>query len=96
MNQQIKESFIRYCADVMGWEFKLGSYQDTYFANKGDVGWTQINPYDDLNQMAEVVEKLLTEYDYCYSSFPSQMIIATKGVKRAFRDFIISTMPKDK
>lgn len=49
------------------------------------------NPYDDLNQMAEVVEKLWgghikTKYleNYPFPSIP---------IKQAFRDFIISTMP---
>ncbi|MEN8171379.1 MAG: hypothetical protein ABFS03_00715 [Chloroflexota bacterium] len=53
-----EKEFNQYCCDVMGWEFKIGTLRGSYFAFKDD-GWTEINLYNDLNQMIPVVEKLL-------------------------------------
>ena len=80
-----------YCARVMGWEFKVGVMPDTYYGKK-EFGWTEINPYDDLNQMAEVVEKLIDKSG-CILQIKSDYVTdCLINIKQDFRDFIISTM----
>ena len=78
----MKDKFNKYCADVMG--YKPSDLDLLYDRD--------YNPYDDLNHVSDVVEELLERYA------PKRSIcgaIRRKGVKQAFRDFIISTIPGD-
>jgi len=53
-------------------------------------GWYR--PYDDLNQMTDVIDKLAKNFpNGIVLTITYQSIIA----KQAFRDFIISTMPEE-
>ena len=78
----MKNEFNKYCADTLGYkDFDLDLLYDRNF-----------NPYDDLNHMSDVVEELLERHA------PKRSIsgaIRRKGVKTAFRDYVISTMPED-
>jgi hypothetical protein len=91
-----KERFNKYCADVMGYRLYCGHrLADTlWFDDEHAPDYQGIyNPYDDLNQMAEVVEKLLKNEDI----FDLDIANISNGyitIKQAFRDFIISTMPE--
>ena len=86
MSECTEKEFNEYCAEVMGHKRLSAHY----------------TPYDDLNQMAEVVEKLVSnirEQKYApelYQDVNPAYKIFLHGiqVKRAFRDFIISTMPE--
>ena len=85
-----KTEFNKYCSSVMGYK------------PDGKGGFTNLvgryTPYDDLNQMAGVVEKLLIG-NQCKKCFELMQIIALQvniNIKQAMRDFIISTMPEDK
>ncbi len=95
----MKNKFNRYCAEIMGWRLGWeGHMGNDYWYNADDkvIKFDKYNPYGDLNQMAEVVEKLYgatrgsmhKEYDLMYN-------ILSVGIKQAFRDFIISTMPEE-
>lgn len=57
------------------------------------------NPHDDMNQMAEVVEKLVNSKSApVMYAMASTILVRQEGafdIKQAFRDFIISTMDKD-
>ena len=80
MTNPTPEEFNKYCADVMHVNKAVADYLGEY------------NPYDDLNQLAEVVEKLLDSAYTFYLAKLSSYVLDTKGIKQAFRDFIISTM----
>ena len=92
-----REEFNKYCADVMGHELDywnaecnggLPSYKSKSSKRK------LYNPYDDLNQMAEVVEKLAPlRHRHFISSLTGVWLGAEEPstIKQAFRDFIIST-----
>ena len=89
----MKSKFNEYCAEVMG--ININNF--TGKAVQTLIG--KYNPYDDLNQMAEVVEKLVCANRGAYSAKrdgdENQMLNRIKGrvpVKQAFRDFIISTI----
>ena len=86
--------FNKYCAEVMGYESYCDEpypYDVWEYRLNGKVIHLQdeYNPYDDLNQMAEVVEKLFNSNGFLryYNN------LENLGIKQAFRDFIISTMP---
>ena len=54
------DKFNQYCAEVMGYELDC---EDRYMKNEQFVIYKLVyNPYNDLNQMAEVVEQLLKVY----------------------------------
>lgn len=75
----MKSEFNKYCADTLG-------YKDSDLDLLYDRDY---NPYDDLNHMSDVVEKLLDEHA------PKRSIsgaIRRKGIKQTFRDFIVDTM----
>ena len=75
------DEFNKRCAEIMGYkDFDLDLLYDRNY-----------DPYNDLNHMSDVVETLLEQYAPKRSICGS---IRRKGVKEAFRDFIISTMPK--
>jgi len=91
----MKDKFNKYCSEVVG----------GYYASRGGISSVKINntwlpavdynPYDDLNQMADVVEKLL-ESEIIIAGRIEELSLAplSHGIKQAFRDFIISTMPE--
>ena len=86
----MKDIFNSYCAEVMGLEKDI---ENRYMDGIQFIIYApDYNPYDDLNQMAEVVEKLGRE-----EISPIELIdtLFSKGIKQAFRDFIISTMPNE-
>ena len=109
----MKEEFNKYCADVMDYSTWLEEpavpsntnimVLSIVFRNDaGDTDKDLYNPYDDLNQMAEVVEKLFD--DFSSNEVTLLAWIKTIGritdreslIKQAFRDFIISTMLEDR
>lgn len=92
------ERFSLYCANVMG--YKAVYWSDSYDClMMSGLPHTKLEgferPYTDLNVMAEVVEKLLDDADKFYLAKFSSHTLDTVGIKQAFRDFIISTMPED-
>ena len=74
--------FNKYCADVLGYtDFDLDLFYDRLY-----------DPYNNLNHITDAVETLLEQHA------PKGSIggaIRRHGVKQAFRNFIISTMPED-
>jgi hypothetical protein len=81
-NDKLKDKFNRYCLDVMGYEHDPAWFYDPRTAE-------EYNPYDDLNQIAEVFDKLWIEQDTLDRAY---LDVARKGIKHAMRDYIISTM----
>ena len=52
------------------------------------------NPYNDLNQMADVFDKLNSKgFDKHMQVFNLNIFVKALPIKQAVRDFIISTMP---
>ena len=100
----MKQEFNKYCVEVMGYEQVQNPSTDfgMWVSNGGSGRW-KYNPYDDLNQMAEVVEKLLQNISSPLNSMVNQprileqmyYTITLGSIKQAFRDFIISTKEKD-
>ena len=85
MNKR-KDRFNRYCAEVMDLKNK---------------GWTTLalldyNPFDDLNQMAEVFDKLYGKERGSMHKVGCFMYNVLTGIKQAMQDFIESTMETDK
>ena len=85
-----EEGFNKYCTHVMG------------YINDGTVGYIDLpykyNPYDDINQMANVVEELSVnpKYEPNFKQLVNNMVLDIPlNVKSVLRDFIISTMEKD-
>jgi len=85
-----KEAFNRYCAEVMGYEFKVT--EGGSCMSKVPNGWTYTNPYDDLNQMAEVVDRLTLDMEQLAFADLIDLIVRSKTIKQAFIEFIASTM----
>lgn len=93
-----KDKFNRYCAEVMGYEVEIHSNGDVRLLTgyKKTYGEPH-NPYDDLNQMAPVVEKLiekLPKTSVKVGEFVSQIHNKVR-IKYACQNFIISTMPEE-
>ena len=104
----MKNRFNRYCADVMGYEIRecpydIGDYAlwcgrkskdntdyDNFFSRLGFY----YNPYDDINQMAEIVDAMLQTGGNIKGCIPFDVFIdcmnCAGNTKQAFRDFIIS------
>ena len=95
-----EDKFNRYCAEVMGYKeveppkLNTGSYYPIgiYVSNDGSGRWN-FNPWDDLNKTSEVLHQLLVDVEH--DNFPSVNEMYELGIKKAFRDFIISTMPDE-
>ena len=93
----MKDKFNKYCAEVMGLEKDI---ENRYMDGIQFIIYApDYNPYDDLNQMAEVVEKLRIIEDYetnrCRALELNDQLRTHPTIKQAFRDFIISTMPNE-
>ncbi len=89
-----KEKFNKYCAEVMGYEIDT-SFPElfVYFHNESMA--RLFNPYWDLNQLADVVEKLILEVVSRKFDLDNELLNIYrfyKNIKQAFRDFVISTM----
>jgi hypothetical protein len=91
-----QQEFNKYCADVMGYKIDT-SYPELFVYFPDEAMPRLYSPYNDLNQMSEVVEKLLSNDQTYYSGgqFPNKHMVSRDGFKQAFRDFIISTMEKE-
>ena len=106
----MNDKFYKYCAEVIG-AIEICDYEEQtggcppivsetekgifISATSNPYKWNKYNPFDDLNQMAEVVEKLVHDgYGNLFDSFRKHN--GFPFIKPAFRDFIISTMPEDK
>ena len=108
----MKDKFNKYCAKAMCYkEVEPPHFFDRglYVSQRNGANLWLYNPYDDLNQMADVVEKLcfnaskhwIETSNYLY---PDEVSITDyfekmrlgKSIKQAFRDFIISTMNDSK
>jgi hypothetical protein len=85
------QEFNRYCADVMG--YTIHGQDAVYVYVHTPDGIVQKN-YDDLNQMAEVVEKLTCRFNDSDRLKDMFDVLINGSIKQAFRDFIISTMDK--
>ena len=95
-----KNRFNKYCAEVIGYKkytqepypFDVEEYKlnNKFVCTVGDY-----NPYDDLKQMAEVIEKLLDDPNIFIENqkYPNKYMITRDGFRQAFINFIISTMP---
>lgn len=78
----------------MGYNFQVvnpenGGKSWIFTKEKGEY-----NTYDDLNQMADVVEKLMVDGEDI-GKFMAMMVnklVQLRNIKQAFRDFIMSTM----
>jgi len=95
------EEFNRYCAEVMGytWDVWASSIllenNDTWEGYKDKDGYAvDVCAATDLNQMAEVFDKLWLNYYDEYSTSPSLNMGDTRGIAKAMRDFIESTNEK--
>ena len=91
-----KEKFIKYCAEVMGYRLTAVYERDDNGEKTNEILWFFVagigiyEPYDDLNQMAEVFDKvwkLTTGKGDCMNWF----MMCHDGIKQAMRDFIVST-----
>ena len=85
-----KEQFNRYCAEVMEYEIRYIENIEFLFdknATKPFTTFLSYNPADNLNQMAEVFDKLWLKHQSAW--FAND--IGTNGIKQAMRDFIEST-----
>ena len=90
-----EQEFISFCAEVMEYHLDADRLLD---ANQDFICYVfEYNPYDDLNTMAEVVEKLGCDGKYGLKWTLVGMAVnpdeSPQSIKQAFRDFIISTMP---
>ena len=88
-----EEGFNKYCSHVMGYNRK--DEFETYDTDGKEVMY--YCPYDDLNQMANVVDELSVnpKYDPNFKELVNNMVLDIPlNVKSALRDFIISTMEK--
>jgi hypothetical protein len=91
----MKDKFIKYCAKIIG-----GKLETNFFSKSGvsyyKKGYGQVyyDPYDDLNQMAEVVEMIVSKRQST-DGLPTYNNMFIIGVKQTFMDFIISTMPEE-
>ncbi len=98
----MRNEFNKYCAEVMGYEERnlRGFGKEILFyilSDKPIMPIKNYNPYDDLNQMAEVFDKLLSNFME-HDNFPEWAsflgdLSFNKGAKKSMRNFIISTMP---
>ena len=86
----MRNKFNRYCAEVVG--LHVCSNGLTFYPDMSDTFFSY-SPYDNLNQMAEVVNKLL--HNKWSGNYPNMDTVFRIGFHRAFLDFIISTMPDD-
>ena len=85
-----KEEFNSFCAEVMGLKLDNGL---AYIDSQTLYSIYYYNPYDDLNQMAEVLDKLTDSthrWDGMWESLYDHLN-CSKGIKQAMRDFIEST-----
>ena len=95
-----KEGFNKYCANVMGLIVVPSEYSDEHIFVKNAnscLEWCY-NPYDDLNQMADVVDELSVnpKYEPDFKQLVNNMVLDIPlTVKSVMRDFIISTTDKD-
>ena len=82
----MKVKFNKYCAEVMNY---TQNADNGYWYEEGKYlrFVSDYEPYDDLNQMAEVVEKLVKLYGIDYA----ESVITLLSIKQSFRDFIAST-----
>lgn len=77
--------FNKYCAGVM--EYKIETDWPALFVYFPDMETAQLyDPYDDLNQMTDVIETLI-DYDRKFFDHVSNEI-SSHGVKQAFRNYI--------
>ena len=108
MNAVNQQEFNKYCAEVVGFTISEKPHDigevalwckkpaesdtdfDKFFSNLGFY----YNPYNDLNQMAEVIEKLLDDHNIFIDNqkCPNKYMIIRVGFKQSFRNFIISTV----
>ena len=89
-----KDRFNRHCAEVMGYK------------PDGKGGFTNLvgryTPYDDLNQMAEVFDRLMSGDGFVMMKFSTYDCTKEPPLKidipiaEGMRQYIISTMPEDK
>jgi hypothetical protein len=98
--EEMKDKFNKYCADVMGLEVRHTDEDgELWVWFDGQQTFSHAyNPYDDLNKMAEVVEKLAGDGNIGHAFI--DMLFNDKyeinNIKQAFRDFILSTMEEEK
>jgi len=96
-----EQAFNEYCAGIM--DIKLKVYpEEGCFIYRCPLGdWEDYNPYNDLNQLAPVVEKLIMDIPIVnVLRHRGNRILATMyhemssgaAVKQAFQSFIISCM----
>ena len=101
----MKDKFNRYCAEVMGYKVRQ---KPNYiivrpYADRSGT-WLMYNPYDDLNQSAKVVDKLMMKRSPRVETMVNQpnnierlvYTLLDSFTKKAFRNFISSTIPEDK
>ena len=91
-----KNEFNEYCVGVMGYEIlSKVPYDGGFYVNTDAVINELYSPYEDLNQMAEVVEKLVDaerEHKHAPLLYEAHDIFLRGGnIKKSFRDFIEST-----
>lgn len=87
-----ESGFNKYCASVMGYDYITSSIAADYES----VSF-YYNPYNNLNQMAEVVEKLAEKIEgsslgAAFIDMLFNSVYEVTSIKQTFRDFIESTM----
>jgi len=90
-----KQAFNEHCASIMGYEVTISmAMVSVVFPNEPIP--REYDPYEDLNQAAEVVEKLIRAPNFEVSIWQScgmvgNVVRRSITIKQAFRSFIEST-----
>ena len=88
-----KEKFNKYCREFS--DYKIKPLKNGLFIMNESSGWDEYNPYDDLNQMADVVDKLAKQWrddeNIFHALCEAKDSIEVHGLLKAMRDFIVST-----
>jgi len=101
-----KKEFNEYSADVMGHTVSKEVIPQSGVAIRqrntpdGGMRYSEYSPYDDLNQMAKVFDKLFQmkqpkSLQMTQSANQFKVNLAEHGIEKAMRDFIKSTKDKE-
>lgn len=95
------EEFNKYCAEVMGYKREVAPrmYESQLWVSDGGSSRWHYLPSFNLNQMAEVFDKLIqriyrnNKESMAFYTQMSSVAIEGKGIAEAMREFIESTAP---
>ena len=96
-----EREFNEYCVKVMGYKRGWKGKKEVFWLDDEGKRYLYLelyNPYNDLNQMAKVFDKLMSDSNFILMKFMTYDCSHTPPlridipIKQAMRDFIISTM----